>query len=134
MVNPLAVVKTYEYISTGDNTMFSLDHVVNEFMKTNDGKTIPFDELPAPVKDYIAYSYLLHNKAVMLDYFGSEVMFKDGDINRYFELFYRGMRGEALTGLEYPQLNATTYFRAKLLESLYEVVTEAVINVLCNYQ
>ena len=114
--------------------MFNLNHVVNEFMKTNDGKTIPFDELPTPVKDYVVYTYLLSNKAVMLDYFGSEVMFKDGDINRYFELFYRGMRGEALTGLEYPQLNATTYFRAKLLEGLYEVVTDAVINVLCNYQ
>jgi hypothetical protein len=134
MVNPLAVVKTYEYISTGENTMFSLDHVVNEFMKTNDGKTIPFDDLATPIQDYIAYSYLLHNTDVMLDYFGSEVMFKDGDIKRYFELFYRGIRGEALTGLDYPQLNATTYFRAKLLESLYEVVTEAVINVLCNYQ
>jgi hypothetical protein len=114
--------------------MFSLNHVVNEFMKTNEGKTIPFGDLATPVQDYIVYSYLLSNKAVMLDYFGSEVMFKDGDIDRYFELFYRGMRGEALTGLEYPQLNATTYFRAKLLESLYEVVTEAVINVLCNYQ
>ena len=116
--------------------MLDFEHVVKDVMLDNRGRAIRFDALATPHKDYIVYAFLAEtrNNSLMQEYFGSETIYKDGDINRYFELCYRNIRGEASTGLEYSQLTSITYFRSKLLEALQEIVEEAAIQILCDYQ
>lgn len=111
--------------------MLTFENIVMEFMTTN-GKAIPLDSLPDNQRDYIVYAYFLGKDDLIRDYFGSEVCSDLESAKRYFELFYRGIRAEAVNN-RVRFYDSASYYREMLFAAVGNTVADAAEEVIINY-
>jgi len=124
-------------IARYNEAMLSFETVVIEQFLGKAQQDRDFDcdtmKLTQAEKDYLVYSYLNENKELIADYFGSESVNTADDIYRLFNLTYKGIRAEVISGLTLNEDNAIHFLRAKVTDELLSLVLSKANDVINEY-